>query len=222
MEVLADHVQTQLTTAEQIASDLLFPAADGGYLGEHCLRKPFAKVGALIGLEMSFTPCGLRRTFNDLARTARVEALVTKSISGHLTDRMREHDSTVHPVEQRDSIGAVLRLVEGGAVAGEPAASGTSGGTQGPVSGTFRGQSDRCDLANRAFSRCFLVGARGFEPPTPTVSRRIQAFLQDTGRYGLQEVALLGVTGASTPLRPSGMHRGMHPEMHTAPSKRYP
>ncbi|HXN30508.1 MAG TPA: site-specific integrase [Polyangiaceae bacterium] len=141
MEVLADHVQTQLTTPEQIGSDLLFPAADGGYLGEHCLRKPFAKVGALIGLEMSFTPRGLRRTFNDLARTARVEALVTKSISGHLTDRMREHYSTVHPVEQRESIGAVLRLVKGGAVTGEPAASGTHGGTQTTVSGTFRGQS---------------------------------------------------------------------------------
>ena len=142
IEVLADHVKTQLTTPEQIGSDLLFPAADGGYLGEHCLRKPFAKVGALIGLEMSFTPRGLRRTFNDLARTARVEALVTKSISGHLTDRMREHYSTVHPVEQRESIGAVLRLVKGGAVTGEHPASGTRGGTQTTVSGTFRGQSE--------------------------------------------------------------------------------
>ena len=136
MEVLAEHVRTQLTTPEQIVSDLLFPAPDGGLLGEHCLRKPFVKVGALIGLEMSFTPRGLRRTFNDLARTAKVEALVTKSISGHLTDRMREHYSTVHPVEQRESIGAVLRLVKGGAVTDGPATSGTHGGTQGPASGT--------------------------------------------------------------------------------------
>ena len=75
-------------------------------------------------------------SFNDLARTARVEALVTKSISGHLTDRMREHYSTVHPVEQRESIGAVLRLVKGGAGAGAPAGSGTHGGTQRPASGT--------------------------------------------------------------------------------------
>jgi hypothetical protein len=59
---------------------------------------------------------GLRRTFNDLARTARVEALVTKSISGHITDRMREHYSTVQPTEQRESIGRVLRLVAGGPV----------------------------------------------------------------------------------------------------------
>jgi integrase len=112
--VLRWHVDTQLTTPEQQASDLLFPARDGGYLNEHCLRQPFAKVGSLTGLEMHFTPRGLRRTFNDLARAAHVEALVTKSISGHQTDRMREHYSTVQPLEQRQSIGAVLRLVKGG------------------------------------------------------------------------------------------------------------
>jgi hypothetical protein len=61
---------------------------------------------------MRFTPRGLRRTFNDLARGAEVESLVTRSISGHLTDRMREHYSTVTPVEQRESIGRVLRLVK--------------------------------------------------------------------------------------------------------------
>jgi hypothetical protein len=71
------------------ASDLLFPAADGGFLSEHCLRTPFARVGGLIGLEMKFTPRGLRRTFNDLARTAKVEALVTKSISGPLFNSMK-------------------------------------------------------------------------------------------------------------------------------------
>jgi hypothetical protein len=119
-----------------LASDLLFRAADGGLLGEHCSRKPFANVGALIGLEMSFIPRGLRRTFNDLARTAKVEALVTKS-----TDRMREHYSTVHPVEQRESIRAVLRLVKGQAVTDGPASSGTHGGTQGPASGTSERQS---------------------------------------------------------------------------------
>lgn len=54
---------------------------------------------------------------NDLARVANVEALVTRSISGHLTEQMREHYSTVSPMEQRESIGRVLRLVQRG---GEP------------------------------------------------------------------------------------------------------
>ncbi len=77
---------------------------------------------------MRFTPRGLRRTFNDLARMSNVEALVTKSISGHLTDRMREHYSTVHPVEQRESIGRVLRLVAGAPVTADGAQSGAPGG----------------------------------------------------------------------------------------------
>jgi hypothetical protein len=71
-------------------------------------------VGQLIGLNKTFTPRGMRRTFNDLARLASVEAIVTKSISGHKTDRMREHYSTVSPVEQRESIGRLLRLVQSG------------------------------------------------------------------------------------------------------------
>ncbi len=136
LEVLRWHERTQLVTREQQGSELLFPAPEGGFLSEHCLRTPFAKVGALVGLEMTFTPRGLRRTFNDLARVAKVETLVTKSISGHLTDRMREHYSTVNPVEQRESIGAVLRLVKTPPAAGAPAPSGTHGGTQTPASGT--------------------------------------------------------------------------------------
>ena len=40
---------------------------------------------------MRLTPRGLRRTFNDLARADEVESLVTRSISGYLTDRMLQH-----------------------------------------------------------------------------------------------------------------------------------
>ena len=126
IDVLRWHVQTQLVTPEQQESELLFPAESGGFRSEHLLRKPFATVGKLLGLPLHFTPHGLRRTFNDLARAAHVEALVTKSISGHLTERMREHYSTVTPVEQRESIGRVLRLVKseplpgGGAPGGAP------------------------------------------------------------------------------------------------------
>jgi integrase len=96
------------------------------------LRKPFTRVRSLIGLNMNFTPRGLRRTFTDLARIASVEALVTKSISGHLTDRMREHYSTVTPVEQRESIGRVLRLVQGGASNDDAVLRGAPGGAPPP------------------------------------------------------------------------------------------
>jgi hypothetical protein len=110
MEVLRWHVATQLTTPEQKASELLFPAEDGGFRSVSFLKKAFATVGQLIGLNKTLTPRGMRRTFNDLMRLAKVEAVVTKSISGHLTDRMREHYSTVTPDEQRRSIRNVVNL----------------------------------------------------------------------------------------------------------------
>jgi integrase len=112
MDVLRWHVDTQLETPEQKASELLFPAEDGRFRSESFLKKAFARTSQLVGLNKKFTPRGMRRTFNDLMRIAKVEAIVTKSISGHQTDRMREHYSTVTPEEQRRSIGNVVQLFE--------------------------------------------------------------------------------------------------------------
>jgi hypothetical protein len=41
------------------------------------------------------------RTFQDLCRAAQVGVLVTRSISGHATEAMKRHYSTVAPEEQR-------------------------------------------------------------------------------------------------------------------------
>ena len=110
LDVLRWHVDTQLTTPEQKDSELLFPAVTGGFRAPSTLNKPFADVAWTIGLGKQFTQRGLRRTFNDLARAAEVEALVTRSISGHLTERMQHHYSTVNATEQRTSIARVVHL----------------------------------------------------------------------------------------------------------------
>jgi integrase len=128
MDVLRWHIATQLLTPEQKASELLFPAEDGGFRSESFLKKAFARTAQLIGLGKKFTPRGMRRTFNDLMRLAKVEAIVTKSISGHQTDRMREHYSTVTPEEQRRSIGNVVQLFG-------PRKSGEGSGEGDPASG---------------------------------------------------------------------------------------
>jgi hypothetical protein len=136
MDVLRRHVGTQLETPEQKASELLFPAEDGGFRSVSFLKKAFATVGQLTGLTKTFTPRGMRRTFNDLARVANVEALVTRSISGHLTEQMREHYSTVSPVEQRESIGRLLRLVQSAPKEGSaPEADGDGGMHRGMPAG---------------------------------------------------------------------------------------
>jgi integrase len=111
MSVLRWHVDTQLQTPEQQSSDLLFPRENGTFRSESSLKKAFEMCAGLIGVKKNITPRAMRRTFNDVARAAKVESLVTKSISGHLTDRMKDHYSTVSPIEQRESIGRVLRLV---------------------------------------------------------------------------------------------------------------
>ncbi len=110
VEILRWHVDTQLETPEQKESDLLFPSVDGTFRTPSVLNKPFALVAAEIGLEKKFTQRGCRRTFNDLARDAAVAGIVTRSISGHLTEAMQEHYSTVAPNEQREALARVFDL----------------------------------------------------------------------------------------------------------------
>lgn len=139
MAVLKWHVDSLLTTPEQQASDLLFPREDGGYRSESSLKKAFAIVGGLIGLKKKFSPRGMRRTYNDLMRAAKADNLVIKSISGHLTDRMKDHYSTVSPVEQRESIGRLLGLVTSETKTAEGTFGGAPGGAPTPPSGAPKG-----------------------------------------------------------------------------------
>jgi hypothetical protein len=55
-----------------------------------------AEVATELGITKHLTQRALRRTFNDLARAAQVTDLVTRSISGHLTEKMQAHYSTVN------------------------------------------------------------------------------------------------------------------------------
>lgn len=112
LELLEWHVRTQLTTPEMQASELLFPSVDGGFRAASVLNKPFKIVADEIGLGKKFTQRGLRRTFQDLARTAQVSDLVTRSISGHATEAMQRHYSTVYAEEQRSALARVAELAK--------------------------------------------------------------------------------------------------------------
>jgi integrase len=58
-----------------------------------------------------FTVHGLRRTFNDLTRRAGVDGVVIKSLTGHVTEQMRSHYSTVGIEEKLVAVSSVHRLV---------------------------------------------------------------------------------------------------------------
>ena len=100
------------------------------------MKKPFAAVSVAIDLRKKFTPRGMRRTFNDAAREANLGPLLTRSISGHQTDRMHEHYSTVTAEEQRQGIGNVFRLIH---TRPTVAPSGGKGGGKAPQSGGSEG-----------------------------------------------------------------------------------
>lgn len=46
------------------------------------------------------------------ARSAEVTDIVTRSISGHATEDMQRHYSTVSPEEQRESLARVISLLD--------------------------------------------------------------------------------------------------------------
>ena len=108
VEILRWHVDTQLLSPEQQESELLFPSITGGFRAGSVLNKPFALIAREIGLTKHFTVRGCRRTFNDLARVAGIGGLTTRSISGHLTESMQNHYSTVSGAEQRDAISRIV------------------------------------------------------------------------------------------------------------------
>lgn len=100
------HVDTQLRLGPQQESELLFPSLTGGFRARSVLDKPFAEVATNMGLGKRITPRGMRRTFQDLCRAASVSDLVTRSISGHATETMQRHYSTVSAQERIRSANA--------------------------------------------------------------------------------------------------------------------
>ena len=145
VDILRWHINTQLSTPEQKASELLFPAEDGRFRTRSALKKPFAAVATAIGLKKQVTPKAMRRTFQDLARAAEVKDIVTRAISGHATETMQHHYSTVAMDEKKRAIAKVIdlagvrkALVRGasprGASRGASARGGVHGGVHAPRS----------------------------------------------------------------------------------------
>ena len=111
MDILRWHVAELKNAPKEVRdSELLFPSDNGGFRAASCLDRPFADVVKKLKLKKHITSRAMRRTFNDLCRRAEVRDVVTRSISGHLTEEMQRHYSTVAPEEQRQSLAKVVSL----------------------------------------------------------------------------------------------------------------
>ncbi len=128
LDVLREHVAT--LEGKAAASDLLFPNDAGGLRTRNILVKPFAAIARELGLTFRLTPRGMRRTFQDVARAAGAHDVVTRSISGHQTERMQIHYSTAQEAEQRAAIAKAHAIVVGQPDQNQPSQGETKGGTE--------------------------------------------------------------------------------------------
>jgi integrase len=94
-----------------VESGWVFPSDVGKLREPGSLRKAWQGCLRAAKIKGHFTVHGMRRTFNDLARRAGVDAVVTRSITGHVTEQMREHYSTIGVDEKHAAVASVLRLV---------------------------------------------------------------------------------------------------------------
>lgn len=111
MDILRDHVAA-LPPGAMAKSPYLFPSTTGGIRSRSGLDKPFASICKELKIDFRVTPRAMRRSFQDLMRASGVEGLITRSISGHTTEKMQEHYSTVQPAEQRAALERAVEMVK--------------------------------------------------------------------------------------------------------------
>ncbi|HEY0252741.1 MAG TPA: site-specific integrase [Kofleriaceae bacterium] len=146
--ILKEHRRRLLKVqAPGLAKGLMFPSKVGTYRTPNTLDVAWTKCLAKARIDQRFTPHGLRYTFTDLVRLANVDAVVRRALTGHVTEEMQRHYSTVGMDEKRAAVAGVLRLVP---VSAE-------------VDPTSRGGVD-------AVGRDELIGEAGRIPTSPTQS----------------------------------------------------
>jgi integrase len=133
-QVLKQHrLRLLKSQAPGLAKGLMFPSAVGTYRTPNSLDAAWAKCLDRAKSDKRFTIHGLRYTFTDLVRRANVDAVVRRALTGHVTEEIQRHYSTVGLDEKRAAVAGVLRLVppESDANPTSSTRSGVSGGVSG-------------------------------------------------------------------------------------------
>ena len=116
--------------AKGLEAGWMFPSAEGTLRTPNSLDRAWAKCLQYAEITKRFTVHGLRYTFTDLVRRANVDAVVRRALTGHVTEEMQRHYSTVGLDEKRAAITGVLRLVPPQPNRTDGGSSGTGGGTR--------------------------------------------------------------------------------------------
>ena len=92
--------------------DLMFPSRVGTPLRSGRISDALRKACKLAGIRVRFTSHGFRRSLTDLLRHAEVDPVVAAGLTGHETERMRRHYSTIREAEAVDAGERVAKLVQ--------------------------------------------------------------------------------------------------------------
>ncbi len=111
-DILREHRRRLLKEQSSgVGSGWMFPSETGGLRTPGGLWKAWKACVEATKIGERFTIHGLRRTFNDLTRRAGVDGVVIKNLTGHVTEKMRTHYSTVGLDEKLAAVSSVHRLV---------------------------------------------------------------------------------------------------------------
>ncbi len=89
----------------------MFPSEAGTLRTPNTMDKAWAACLAAASIQRRFTLHGLRYTFTDLIRLANTDAVVRRALTGHVTQEMQDHYSSVGTAEKRAAIAGAIRLV---------------------------------------------------------------------------------------------------------------
>ena len=111
-EILKWHRQRLLKEqAPGLSAGWMFPSSIGTLRTPNSLDRAWVRCLTEAEIKHRFTVHGLRYTFTDLVRRANVDAVVRRALTGHVTEDMQRHYSTVGLDEKRAAIAGVIRLV---------------------------------------------------------------------------------------------------------------
>lgn len=106
VEVLQTHRQAQLREqdAKRLATGLVFPSDKGTPRDGHTLDKPFAKLCAVLGIDIHVGNQVLRRSLNSNLVQSHVDRLVIRSIVGHTTEQMTARYFGANPADKQAAV----------------------------------------------------------------------------------------------------------------------
>jgi len=90
----------------------MFPSATGTLRTPNTLDFAKQRCLELAGIDRRFTIHGCRYSFTDLARLAKVDPVTRRELTGHVTEQMQRHYSTVDVAEKREAMNAAMNVLK--------------------------------------------------------------------------------------------------------------